>query len=59
MWEVKSMPKICKSSYEGKLFSNIFIFIYINLNGFRTNRYEEGNINICSQGPYRDVTSLA
>ncbi len=40
IWEVKSMPRICKSSYGGKLFWNIFISIYVNLNGFRANRYE-------------------
>jgi hypothetical protein len=40
MHEVKSMPRICLSSYEGKVFSNIFISIYVNFNGFRANRYE-------------------
>jgi hypothetical protein len=27
MWEAKSMPRICKYSYEGKVFSNIFISV--------------------------------
>jgi hypothetical protein len=39
--EVKSIPRIeFVSSYEGKVFSNIFISIYVNSNGFRANRYE-------------------
>jgi hypothetical protein len=40
MWEVKSMPIIFKSSYEGKVVSNIFISIQVNFIGFRANRYE-------------------
>jgi hypothetical protein len=39
MWEVESIPRICKSSYGGKLFSNIF-YRYVSLNGFKANRYE-------------------
>ncbi len=40
MWEVKRMPRICKSSYGGKVFTNIFISInvIVNLNGCRANR---------------------
>jgi hypothetical protein len=41
-----------------KVFSNIFISIYVY--GFGANRYEytvDGNINKCSQGPYRAVLS--
>ncbi len=37
---VKSIPRICKSSYGEKLLSYIFISIYVNLIGFRTNIYE-------------------
>jgi hypothetical protein len=52
------MPRICKSSCRGKVFSNIFISIYVNLNGFRANTYEEIEIyNKCSRGPYRTVHS--
>ncbi len=40
MWEVKSMPRISKSAYGEKVFLNIFISMYVNLNGFRANRYE-------------------
>jgi hypothetical protein len=38
------MPRILESSYGGKVFSNIFISIYVNVNGFRANRYEEMKI---------------
>jgi hypothetical protein len=31
MWEVESITRICKSSYGGKVFSNIFISIYVSL----------------------------
>ncbi len=41
MWEVKNMPRICKSSYGAKLFSNIFVSTYVKGNGFRANRYEQ------------------
>jgi hypothetical protein len=40
MWEVKSMPRIFKSSVGGKVVSNIFISIYENFISFRANRYE-------------------
>ncbi len=48
------MSRICKSLYGGKVFANIFIFIiHICNDGFRVN----GNINKCSQRPYRTVHS--
>ncbi len=34
------IPRICKSSYEGKVCSNIFIPINVHLNDFRENIYE-------------------
>jgi hypothetical protein len=40
MWEVKSITRICKSSYREKLLSNIFISIYVKFIGFRANIYE-------------------
>ncbi len=48
--EKESMPIICMSSYGGKVFSNIFISIYVTRNGFRAN----GNINKV----YRNLTGL-
>jgi hypothetical protein len=35
--EVKSIPRICKSSYGEKLLSNNFVSIYLNFIGFRAN----------------------
>jgi hypothetical protein len=32
-------------------------FMYVNLNGLRANRYEQMEVFIFSQGPYRAVNS--
>ncbi len=40
MLEMQSMPRTCKSSYGGKVFQIFSISIYVNLNGFRANRFE-------------------
>ncbi len=52
MWEVKSLPRICKTSYGGKAFSNIFISIYVTLNGFLGQTDMSRWIYRCSQGPW-------
>jgi hypothetical protein len=44
------MPRICKASHGEKVFLNIFISIYVNLNGFR-------KTNMSIAGNYRDVHS--
>jgi hypothetical protein len=43
------------SSYGGKLFSNIFISMYVTLNWQTDMSTVAGNITKCSQGPYRAV----
>jgi hypothetical protein len=52
MWEVKSMPRICKTSYGGQAFSNIFISLYVTLNGFLGQTDMSRWIYKCSQGPW-------
>ncbi len=52
-WEVKSMSGVVKSSYGGKLFLHI-----CKLEWFKSkNIWVDGNVFICSQGPYRAVNS--
>ncbi len=49
---MKSKPRFFKSSYGGKVSSDIFISISVNLNGLG-----HTEINKCFQGPYRTVYS--
>ncbi len=53
LWEVKSMSGIFKSSYGGKLF-----LCLCKLKWFKSKQiWVDGNVFICSQGPYRAVNS--
>ncbi len=53
LWEVKSMSEIVNSSFGGKLFLHI-----CKLEWFKSKQvWVDGNVFICSQGPYKAVNS--